>query len=165
MVAKRAERILSQGHSVIVDAVFARESERAAIDDVASKTERPVRSACSCSADLATRHAPRRWPAQRRVRRHACDRRTSGDIRSRRDGLERRSMQRNARANAAAMPRPTSASIPNRLVNLIHGHSYRAQRADTVRRRASNPSPAARGADRREVFNQPPLSAQRTWAA
>jgi predicted kinase len=34
-IAKRAERILLQGHSVIVDAVFARESERAAINDVA----------------------------------------------------------------------------------------------------------------------------------
>jgi len=36
-IAKRAERILSQGHSVIVDAVFARESERAAITDVAKR--------------------------------------------------------------------------------------------------------------------------------
>jgi aminoglycoside phosphotransferase family enzyme/predicted kinase len=35
MIASRAERILLQGHSVIVDAVFARESERAAIHQVA----------------------------------------------------------------------------------------------------------------------------------
>jgi aminoglycoside phosphotransferase family enzyme/predicted kinase len=37
MIAKRAERILSQGHSVVVDAVFARESERAGINDVAKR--------------------------------------------------------------------------------------------------------------------------------
>ncbi len=37
MVAKRAERILLQGHSVIVDGVFARESERTKIDDVAKR--------------------------------------------------------------------------------------------------------------------------------
>jgi hypothetical protein len=37
MVAKRAERILLQGHSVIVDGVFARESERTYIDDVARR--------------------------------------------------------------------------------------------------------------------------------
>ena len=55
----------------------------------------------------------------------------------------------------------TNVSVDPEPVNLIHGHSYRAQRADTVRRRAGNPSPAARGAGRREVFNQPPLSAQR----
>jgi uncharacterized protein len=36
-IAKRAERILSQGHSVVIDAVFARESERAAINDVVRK--------------------------------------------------------------------------------------------------------------------------------
>jgi predicted kinase len=35
--AKRAERILSQGHSVVIDAVFARESERTAINDVARR--------------------------------------------------------------------------------------------------------------------------------
>jgi aminoglycoside phosphotransferase family enzyme/predicted kinase len=35
LLAQRALRILDQGHSVVVDAVFARESERAAIHDVA----------------------------------------------------------------------------------------------------------------------------------
>jgi len=37
MVVKRAERILLQGHSVIVDGVFARESERSKINDVGKR--------------------------------------------------------------------------------------------------------------------------------
>ena len=37
MIAERAERILSQGHSVVVDAVFAREPERKKISDVAER--------------------------------------------------------------------------------------------------------------------------------
>jgi aminoglycoside phosphotransferase family enzyme/predicted kinase len=54
MVAQRAERILSQGHSVIVDAVFARESERAAINDVARRLN--IRFVgLFLVADLATR--------------------------------------------------------------------------------------------------------------
>src|SRR5665213_2429827 len=37
ILAQRATRILSQGHSVVVDAVFAHESERAAIHEVARR--------------------------------------------------------------------------------------------------------------------------------
>jgi uncharacterized protein len=37
ILLQRAGRILSQGHSVIVDAVFAHEAERTAIHDVARK--------------------------------------------------------------------------------------------------------------------------------
>jgi uncharacterized protein len=54
LAAKRAARILSQGHSVIVDAVFARETERAAIDQVARKLN--IRfTGLFLVADLATR--------------------------------------------------------------------------------------------------------------
>jgi len=35
LLMQRALRVLSQGHSVVVDAVFAREDERAAIRDIA----------------------------------------------------------------------------------------------------------------------------------
>ncbi len=53
-IAKRAERILSQGHSVIIDAVFAREAERANINDIAKRLNiRSVR--LFLVADLATR--------------------------------------------------------------------------------------------------------------
>ena len=54
MVAKRAGRILVQGHSVIVDAVLARESERAGINEVAARLN--VRFVgLFLVADLATR--------------------------------------------------------------------------------------------------------------
>jgi predicted kinase len=36
-LANRAERVITQGHSVVVDAVFARESERAAINEIARR--------------------------------------------------------------------------------------------------------------------------------
>ena len=36
MAAKRAERVVLQGHSVIVDGVFARESERSKINEIAN---------------------------------------------------------------------------------------------------------------------------------
>jgi aminoglycoside phosphotransferase family enzyme/predicted kinase len=56
MLVQRAGRILSQGHSVIVDAVFARESERTAIHDMARKLN--VRFAgFFLQADLATRQS------------------------------------------------------------------------------------------------------------
>ena len=54
MVAKRAERILAQGHSVIVDAVLARQSERSGINEVATRLN--VRFVgLFLVADLATR--------------------------------------------------------------------------------------------------------------
>jgi uncharacterized protein len=54
MISKRAERILSQGHSVIVDAVFAREAERGNINDIAKRLS--VRLVgLFLVADLATR--------------------------------------------------------------------------------------------------------------
>jgi predicted kinase len=37
MAAKRAERVVLQGHSVIVDGVFARESERSKINEIAKR--------------------------------------------------------------------------------------------------------------------------------
>jgi len=54
LLAKRAGRILAQGHSVVVDAVFARNAERHAIRDVANRFN--VRFAgFFLTADLATR--------------------------------------------------------------------------------------------------------------
>jgi uncharacterized protein len=54
ILVQRASRILSQGHSVVVDAVFARESERAAIRDAARKLD--IRFVgLFLEADLATR--------------------------------------------------------------------------------------------------------------
>jgi hypothetical protein len=40
-LAERAERILSQGHSIILDAVFAKSSERLAVADIARKLNLP----------------------------------------------------------------------------------------------------------------------------
>jgi predicted kinase len=54
ILAQRASRILAQGHSVVVDAVFAREAERAAIRDAARKLN--IRFVgLFLEADLATR--------------------------------------------------------------------------------------------------------------
>ena len=54
ILAQRAVRILAQGHSVVVDAVFAHESERAAIHDAARKLD--IRFVgLFLVADLATR--------------------------------------------------------------------------------------------------------------
>jgi uncharacterized protein len=54
MLFRRASRILAQGHSVVVDAVFAREAERAAIADVARRLS--VRfSGLFLTSDLAIR--------------------------------------------------------------------------------------------------------------
>lgn len=39
VLAKRAGRVISQGHSAVADAVFAREAERAAISDVARRSK------------------------------------------------------------------------------------------------------------------------------
>ncbi len=55
-LAQRAARILAQGHSVIVDAVFAREPERAAIAKVAAAAGVPFHG-LFLTADLATRIA------------------------------------------------------------------------------------------------------------
>jgi uncharacterized protein len=55
-LAQRAVRVLSQGHSAVVDAVFAREIERAAIQDAAHRVK--VRFAgFFLTADLATRQS------------------------------------------------------------------------------------------------------------
>jgi predicted kinase len=54
ILLQRASRILSQGHSVVVDAVFARESERAAIRDAARKLDSRF-VGLFLEADLATR--------------------------------------------------------------------------------------------------------------
>lgn len=54
ILAERACRALSQGHSVIVDAVYAREAERAAIADVASDMGLSF-TGLVLTADLATR--------------------------------------------------------------------------------------------------------------
>jgi aminoglycoside phosphotransferase family enzyme/predicted kinase len=63
-LVNRASRILVQGHSVVVDAVFARETERAAIREVALKQK--VRFVgFFLATDLATR--------QKRVRRRESD--------------------------------------------------------------------------------------------
>ena len=54
ILAKRAARVLSQGHSVIVDAVFAREAERISISNVARDANLPF-VGLFLSTDLATR--------------------------------------------------------------------------------------------------------------
>ena len=54
VLARRSDHILSQGHSVIVDAVFARQSERTAIRDVARALNIPF-IGLFLVADLATR--------------------------------------------------------------------------------------------------------------
>jgi uncharacterized protein len=53
-LAQRASLILTQGHSVVVDAVFAREAERAVITDVAQRLH-VLFSGLFLTADLATR--------------------------------------------------------------------------------------------------------------
>ncbi len=63
-LAQRAGQILSQGHSVVVDGVFARESERAEISDVARKLSIPF-VGFFLTTDLATR--------RRRVGRRMAD--------------------------------------------------------------------------------------------
>jgi aminoglycoside phosphotransferase family enzyme/predicted kinase len=55
-LVQRAVHILSQGHSVVVDAVFARESERAAIQDAAQKAKVGF-AGFFLTADLATRQS------------------------------------------------------------------------------------------------------------
>jgi uncharacterized protein len=55
-LAQRARRVLAQGHSAIVDAVFARESERDALAEQAQACNVPL-SAFFLVADLATREA------------------------------------------------------------------------------------------------------------
>jgi uncharacterized protein len=54
VLARRAGQILSQGHSVVVDAVFARQSERTAIRDVARALNIPF-SGLFLVADIATK--------------------------------------------------------------------------------------------------------------
>ena len=54
ILIERAEQILSQGHSVILDAVFAKPSERLAVADVARKLNLPFAGLFLVS-DLATR--------------------------------------------------------------------------------------------------------------
>ena len=103
MVAKRAERILSQGHSVIVDAVFARESERSNINDVATRLNVRM-SACSSSPIVAIR--------MRRVGvRHNDASDATPAIAQLQEGYDLGTIdwnddrrQWNARADAAAMP-------------------------------------------------------------
>ena len=56
LLAQRALRILEQGHSVVVDAVFARESERNAIHDAAGKAHAGF-IGLFLVADLATRQS------------------------------------------------------------------------------------------------------------
>jgi uncharacterized protein len=56
ILAQRAFRILSQGHSVVVDAVFAHEAERAAIRDAARKLNISF-VGLFLEADLATRQS------------------------------------------------------------------------------------------------------------
>ena len=54
IMSERAEQILSQGHSVILDAVFATPAERLAVADIARKLNLPFKSLFLVS-DLATR--------------------------------------------------------------------------------------------------------------
>src|ERR1700694_4104702 len=56
ILVQRALRILSQGHSVVVDAVFAREAERAAIHDAAHRLNISI-VGFFLEADLATRQS------------------------------------------------------------------------------------------------------------
>jgi uncharacterized protein len=56
ILVHRASRILSQGHSVVVDAVFAHEAERAAISDAARKLNVGF-AGFFLEADLATRQS------------------------------------------------------------------------------------------------------------
>ncbi|MGA7809830.1 AAA family ATPase [Bradyrhizobium sp.] len=55
-MARRASQVLAQGHSVIVDAVFAREAERAAIRDAARRADTGF-VGLFLVADLATRQS------------------------------------------------------------------------------------------------------------
>jgi hypothetical protein len=54
MLGQRADRILAQGHSVVVDAVFARQAERGAIQSAARKLKLRF-AGLFLTADLATR--------------------------------------------------------------------------------------------------------------
>jgi len=56
VLAQRARQVLTQGHSVVVDAVFARESERDELTVLASECNVPL-SGLFLVADLATRQA------------------------------------------------------------------------------------------------------------
>ena len=72
-------RFSSQGHSVVVDAVFAREAERNAIRDAARRLN--VRFVgLFLVTDLATRQRRVGRREERCLRRHARDCRTSGEI-------------------------------------------------------------------------------------
>jgi len=64
MIEQRAGQILSQGHSVVIDAVFAREDERTATEAVARESNVPFRG-FFLATDLATR--------QRRITQRAAD--------------------------------------------------------------------------------------------
>jgi uncharacterized protein len=55
-LAQRAVRVLAQGHSVVVDAVFAREAERAAIESAARQADARF-SGIFLVTDLATRQS------------------------------------------------------------------------------------------------------------
>jgi uncharacterized protein len=105
ILVQRALRILSQGHSVVVDAVFAHEAERAAIRDAARKLNISF-VGLFLEADLATR--------QSRVGRRERDAsdatpeicRASGEIQYRCDRLGSHRCFGNARAGAKAMSSP-----------------------------------------------------------
>ncbi len=107
VLVQHALRILSQGHSVVVDAVFAQESERAAIRNAAPaeyQVCRPISSDRSC--DQAE---PRRPARGRCIRRDARDCRTSGKIRYRQGRLGGHRCFRNAGANPETKPNSNHA--------------------------------------------------------
>ena len=79
ILVQRAVRVLSQGHSVVVDAVFAHETERAAIRDAARKLD--IRFAgLFLVADLPTRLRRVGQRQRRCIRRHARHCRASGEL-------------------------------------------------------------------------------------
>ena len=70
VLMRRARQVLAQGHSAIVDAVFARESERDELAALARECDVPL-NGLFLVADLATRQGANRRPPGRCVRRHA----------------------------------------------------------------------------------------------
>ena len=99
----KARRIIAAGHSVVVDAVFARAEERAAVAAVSDRFH-----GLFLTADLATRDGARRRAPRRCLRRGRQGRARAGGLRSRHARLEHGSTRPARRRTRSSMPKPRS---------------------------------------------------------
>ena len=100
-IADKARRTIAAGHSVIVDAVFARPQERKAMADAAKAVNATLRG-LFLTADLETRIARVGTRAARRLRCRRESGACAGGLRPRRARLDRSRRLRHARADAQA---------------------------------------------------------------